>query len=176
MAAMSQMQMHYLQEEDRFLLRMNTVTEEEYRFWLTRRFIQVFYPLLNNTLYASPEIKQQTDPVNKEAILAFQQEDAKSQVEYDTTFSSTPKTYPLGKRPLLISKASIKTKSENDYHLRLSTFDNKGLHFSLDKNLLHILTTLILDALPIADWQLSLNSHSKVDQDKSLWQGSNLLN
>ncbi len=172
MASMSQMQMHYLEEEDRFLLRMNTVTEEEYRFWLTRRFIQVFYPLLNNTLYSAPEIKRQVDPVNKDAVFSFQQESAKNQVEYGATFSSTPKTYPLGENPLLISKASIKSNADNGYDLRLSTADDRGLYFSLDQNLLHILTTLILDSLPIANWQLTL----KEDSDILLSQGSNLLN
>ncbi len=172
MTSMSQMQMHYFEEEDRFLLRMNTITEEEYRFWLTRRFIQIFYPLLNTALYSDPEIKRQVDPVNKDAILSFQQQNAKNQVEYGSTFSTTPKTYPLGEMPLLISKASIKSNADNGYDLRLSTADDRGLYFSLDQNLLHILTTLILDSLPIADWQLVL----KEDNDMHLPERSTLLN
>ena len=176
MSSMSQMQMHYLEEEDRFLLRMNTVTEEEYRFWLTRRFIQIFYPLLSNTLYSDPEIKRQLDPANKDAVLSFQQQNAKNQVEYGATFSSAPKTYPLGENPLLISKASIKSNADNSYDLKLSTKDNKGLYFTLDQNLLHILTTLILDALPKADWQLVLDNDLGASSDMHLLQKSNLLN
>lgn len=176
MAAISQIQMRYLQEEDRFLLRMNTFDEEEYRFWFTRRFIKIFYPFLNKTLYETPEIKQQRDPLHKKAMLSFQEENAKNQVEYGATFAATPKTYPLGENPLLVCKTSLKPLGESNYHLKLSTSDDQGLGFSLDQNLLHILATLILDTLLSADWQLSFENHPQADSDTDLLSGSHLLN
>ena len=174
MAAMSQMQIRYNQEEDRFLLRMNTVAQEEFRFWLTRRFTALFYPLLSNTLKSSPEVKKQATPVNKEAVLSFQKEKAQSKVQYNTVFEPTPKTYPLGEKPLLISHASIKNRDTNNYLLKLSSPDNLGIDFALDQNLLHVLTNLINDALPKTDWQLAIKKDAQVEQNTK--ETSPLLN
>ena len=176
MTAISQIQMRYLQEEDRFLLRMNTLDESEYRFWFTRRFIKAFYPLLTNTLYATPEIKQQRDPLHKKVMLSFQEENAKNQVEYGTTFATTPKTYPLGKNPLLVCKASIKPLADNNYQLQLRASDDQGLSFTLGQDLLHILAKLILDTLLTTDWQLSFENHLQADSNAELFSGSHLLN
>ncbi|HIO92537.1 MAG TPA: hypothetical protein EYG68_06800 [Leucothrix mucor] len=167
MAAMSQMQIRYNQEEDRFLLRMNTVAQEEFRFWLTRRFTALFHPLLSNSLQSSPEVKKQAAPINKEAVLSFQKEKAQSKVQYNTTFEPSPKKYPLGEQPLLISSASIKNKGKNNYLLQLSSPDNTGIDFALDQNLLHVLTGLITDALPKTNWQLEFETESKESVEKS---------
>ena len=164
MAAMSQMQIRYNLEEDRFLLRMNTVAQEEFRFWLTRRFTALFCPLLSNTLTTSPEIKKHVAPETKKAVLSFQKEKAQSQVQYNTTFEPSPKTYPLGEQPLLISSASIKEKDKNNYLLKLSSPSNQGIDFVLDQSLLHVLSNLILDALPKTDWQLIIEKEAKIKE------------
>ena len=172
MSSLTQMQIRYIKEEDRLLLRMNTANQEEFRFWLTRHFTQLFYPLLEKTQHSSPEVKTQTTTSNKKAVLEFQQQKAKSQVQYNTTFAPTPKTYPLGDRPILISKASFKAKGENNYLLQMSATDNKGITFNLDQNLLHVFSALIIDTLPKTNWALDFE-HQKHPVSQS---SSNILN
>ena len=50
MATPAQIQIRYIQEEDRILMRLNTVAEEEYRFWLTHRFLIRLWPVLQDAL------------------------------------------------------------------------------------------------------------------------------
>ena len=113
-----------------------------------------FLPATQQHFKVIPRSKKQVAPINKEAVMSFQKEKAQSQVQYNTTFEPNPKTYPLGEQPLLISSASIKEKGENNYLLQLSSPNNQGIDFALDQNLLHVLTNLIVDALPKTDWQL----------------------
>lgn len=174
MAALTQMQLRYIHEEDRLLLRMNTSDEEEFRFWLTRRFTDVFYPLLEKTQQNSAEVQKQTTPHNKKAVLEFQEEKAKSEVTYNTTFASNPKTYPLGDQPLLITKASFEAKEGDYYVLQLSASDHQGVNFDVDQNLLHVFSGLIIDTLPKTNWQLVFETQATSDTE--LPTSSYLLN
>ncbi|QLQ33522.1 MAG: hypothetical protein HZT40_20145 [Candidatus Thiothrix singaporensis] len=65
MAAPSQIQARYVEEEDRILLRINTVADEEFRFWLTRRFLRRLSPVLQEGLMSSPTARQQLDYVSR---------------------------------------------------------------------------------------------------------------
>ena len=86
MAAPAQIQIRYIQEEDRILMRMNTVAEEEFRFWLTRRFLVRLWPVLQEALMSSPAVKQQQRLYSRQAIMAFEHERAQSKAQFNNPF------------------------------------------------------------------------------------------
>ena len=46
--SLSQMQMLYVSEEDRILFRVNSTSGEEFRFWLTRRYVLLLIKVLKD--------------------------------------------------------------------------------------------------------------------------------
>ena len=64
MTAINQLQMSYSPEEDRVLLRLNTTSAEEFRFWLTRRYCQLMVPALGAHRAAAPDVSNQVSPVS----------------------------------------------------------------------------------------------------------------
>ncbi|KPJ80691.1 MAG: hypothetical protein AMJ58_07785, partial [Gammaproteobacteria bacterium SG8_30] len=77
MAKLRQIQVRYLPDQDRILLRMNGAESEEYRMWVTRRYLAVLWPMLARFVAAEP-IVQQARPETRRAVLDFQREKALS--------------------------------------------------------------------------------------------------
>lgn len=156
MAKMSQIQVRYIEEEDRLLLRMNTMAEEEFRFWLTRRFTKAIWPLFQRALHETPTVKKQSLAPNKSVVLNFEHEEAQKSVDFKKSFKKEAKDFPLGEKPLLLNQASLKGKGNGSHTLSLKAVDNKGIEFVLDQRLMHVITKVIRDSMKNTDWALDL--------------------
>lgn len=153
MAAPSQIQIRYIQEEDRILMRMNTVAEEEFRFWLTRRFLLRLWPVLQEALMSSPAVKQHSDFSSRQAIMAFEHERAQSKAAFNNPFREADKL-PLGKAPLLVVKAGFHHQGNGSLQLALKDTAEKGIDLTLTHDLLHLLCKLLDDAAQQSDWKM----------------------
>lgn len=174
MSGLSQMQVSFIDIEDRILLRMNTVTHEEFRFWLTRRFISRLFPVMSETIQARPEIASQQTSSNREAVMDFQRDQVTQDADFSTPFEDDkPETsYPLGKEAMLVVKGNLLQKSENNFELSLKDKNNKGIDFSFNTDTLYLLQKLLQDTLPKADWGLYLKpkqtSVTTMDEHRTL--------
>lgn len=170
MANLSQLQMRYDEEEDRLLLRINTSADEEFRFWLTRRFIITLWPLLQAGLMSSPDIKQRSTQQNKAAVLNFEHEKAQKDVDYSATFKTEPQTLPLGEEPLLLNRASLKPLDNTlgIHTLHLQATDDRGVEFVLDQRLMHILTRVVIDSLKNTQWGLKLGIAPTINSEQAI--------
>jgi hypothetical protein len=153
MAAPSQIQIRYIQEEDRILMRMNTVAGEEFRFWLTRRFLLRLWPVLQESLLSSPAAKQYSDPASRQAIMAFEHERAQSKAAFDNPFRDSDKL-PLGKEPLLVVKAGFRHQDNGSLQIALKNAAEKGVDLTLSHDVLHLLCKLLDDAAQQSEWKL----------------------
>ncbi len=154
MAAPSQIQIRYIQEEDRILMRMNTVADEEFRFWLTRRFLLRLWPVLQEALMSSPAVKQHSDLSSRQAIMAFEHERAQSKAEFNNPFRESD-NLPLGKSPLLVVKAGFRHLDNGSLKLALKDTAEKGVDLNLTHELLHLLCKLLDDAAQQSEWKMS---------------------
>jgi len=152
MASLSQMQVAYDAAQDRLMLRVNTTAKEEFRFWLTRRFTQGLWPLLQKGLRANPAVAQQPSNETREAVLDFQQEAAVEKVDMQRPFQEKAAVFPLGEEAVLLTKAQLKVKKEGGYLLSMHAVDGKGVNFNLDNNLLHMMSKVLVDILPKTGW------------------------
>ena len=59
MSQIAQVQITFAAAEDRLLMRMTTNAREEFRFWLTRRFVAALRPHLGKSLSSRPRISTQ---------------------------------------------------------------------------------------------------------------------
>ncbi len=153
MAAPSQLQARYLPEEDRISLRMNTVAQEEFRFWLTRRFLVRMWPVLQEGLMSSPVVRQQSDPVSRQTVMEFEHEKAKTKAEFNAPFQAAP-NLPLGEEALLIVQANFRHLPNGDFFLSVKDNHGKGIDLTLTRDLLHLLCQILDDAAQRSDWDL----------------------
>ncbi len=154
MAAPAQIQIRYIQEEDRILMRMNTVAEEEFRFWLTRRFLVRLWPVLQEALMSSPSVKQHSDYHSRQAIMAFEHERAQSKAAFNHPFREAD-NLPLGKDPLLVVKAGFRHQDNGSLKLALKDNADKGIELILTNDLLHLLCKLLDDAAQQSEWKMT---------------------
>lgn len=153
MAAPSQLQARYLPEEDRISLRMNTVAQEEFRFWLTRRFLTRMWPVLQDGLMSSPVARQQADPLSRQAVVEFEHEQAQAKAQFNAPFQTTSHL-PLGATPLLVVQANFRHLPNGDFFLNLKNNTGHGIDLTLTRDLLHLLCQLLDDAAQLSDWDL----------------------
>ncbi|RTZ61658.1 MAG: hypothetical protein DSZ33_00605, partial [Gammaproteobacteria bacterium] len=134
------------------VLRVNTTSKEEFRFWLTRRFTQGLWPLLQKGLRANPDVVQQSSAETRKAVLDFQQEAATQKMDTARPFKEQPTNFPLGDENILLTRAQMKVKKEGGYLLSMNSVDGKGVNFNLDNNVLHMLSKILVDILPKTGW------------------------
>ena len=54
MAKLSQIQVSFAPAEDRLLLRVSTDEHTEFQFWLTRRYVRLLWPILEQMVAVTP--------------------------------------------------------------------------------------------------------------------------
>ncbi len=153
MAAPAQIQARYVQEEDRILLRLNTVANEEFRFWLTRRFALRLWPVLQDALLSTPVATRQTSLTARQAIVAFEHEAAKSKAQFNTHFRDMD-NLPLGETPLLVTQSGFRRETNGNFFLSLHNQQKQGISLSLTTDLLHLFCKLLEDATRQSDWAI----------------------
>jgi len=152
MSGLSQLQVFYDASQDRLVLRVNTTSKEEFRFWLTRRFTQGLWPLLQKGLRANPDVAQQPSTETRKAVLDFQQDAATRSMDTERPFREQPTNFPLGEENILLTRAQLKVRKEGGYLLSMNSVDGKGVNFNLDNNVLHMLSKMLVDILPKTGW------------------------
>lgn len=153
-AAPAQIQIRYIQEEDRILMRINTVASEEFRFWLTRRFLVRLWPVLQEALMSSPAVKQHSDYSSRQAIVAFEHERAQSKAAFNNPFREVD-NLPLGKDPLLVVKAGFRHQTNGALQIAFKDNHEKGVDLNLSNEILHLLCKLLDDAAQQSDWKMT---------------------
>ena len=109
-----QVNVSYSGEQDRLLIRINSLGGEEFRAWLTRRLTLRLLPHLGRT--AQEQIARQVPPPapgtplpqQREQLLQnFQKEAAAYQGDFQTPFREQAATLPLGQEPLLVTELTF---------------------------------------------------------------------
>jgi len=151
-----QIQIRFEPEQDRLLLRVNTQTGAELRYWLTRRIVKRLLPVLSRTLESADEkVVTQPTPEARKAVSEFRREEALSQSDFSKPFQEQATHTPLGEEPILVSKVSIR-RTEQGLLLRLFPKDGQALNLMLQERVLHTLCELIRRGVRLADWDLEV--------------------
>jgi len=159
MAELSQIQISFSETEDRFLLRISTTDNEEFRFWITRRFTSHLFPLMIETIQAIPDVAAQTNTETRDAVMDFQREQATQGADFSTPFSNKNQqtVYPLGEQAVLVAKGTLLQQSENLFNLSLKDVNDLGIDFSFNTDILYLLHKLLHDSLQRTNWGLSFS-------------------
>ena len=157
-----QVNVSYVVEQDRLLIRINSQGGEEFRIWLTRRFGLQLMPALEHSSQeqlcaqlpaldpAAPQDKQRQQMVRN-----FQAEAAAYQGDYQTPFRDQPSALPLGEEPLLVTE--IKLSPLREGKLETALFEKlphrqREMQLVMDVTLTQGLLQLLHQAIKGSGW------------------------
>ena len=151
-----QINLDFIPEHDRLLLRVSTEDQLEVRLWLTRRALRLLWPLLVQMLRASPGIASQSNPQARDALVGMQHEQALGRANFGKPFEEVPREMPLGAEPILVARIRSKRDADGSPVLTLLPQQGQGIHLALDETLLHSLCKLLQNAVAKSDWDIAL--------------------
>ena len=155
--AIHQIQMRHDELQDRVFLRVSTTEGNEFRFWLTRRFVGRFWELLLKMLEQDRPVRQQVDPATKQSVMSMQHEGFSQQANFSKPYEQREYTFPLGTDPILVARADGVLKEDGNYLLRLHPHQGPGIDMTMDARLMHVFAKLLIDATAHAGWALQLS-------------------
>ena len=155
-----QLNVSHNDRQDRLLLRLNTQTAEEFRFWLTRRLTLRLLPALQQAVgrAESSQANMVAPDATSQQILTELKRDAfMQQADFKTPFVEQPQQLPLGDEPMLVTDVQLSFQPSG----LLLTLQDKGspsgnvqtCQLHLQATLVHGLIHLIGQAVAKADWQ-----------------------
>lgn len=153
----------YVPEEDRILLRLNTSTHTEYRFWVTRRYLTLFWRVGLRILdrFSGPAAAGRgAELAHLTHVEMTRRADTKTPYEEGREF-------PLGEAPLLLARITHLPRPLPHQGLRLEPAHGQGIDINVDERLTHILLRLLRDAATRAEWGLDLSVAATSDTPPS---------
>jgi hypothetical protein len=164
-----QLQVSYVMEQDRILVRLNTRAGEELRLWLTRRMVKNLFPRINEVaseLVASQSLDSRHDGADTRALTQFKKQESLQKADFSTPFDSQATAWPLGDAPLLATTLHITPRE--DGALRIVFEENiaqatasRSFEVTLGQDLLHGFLHLLESALQHADWGIGLDQEER---------------
>lgn len=129
--------------QDRLLLRVATGADEEYRAWLTRRFLSKLWPHLAKRALPPPA------PATAAP--------AAPGGNFEEPFHDDQATYPLGSKPLLVSEVKFDVRSDGGFDLTLRESRERSFQLDLSSELLQALCAMLRAGAATAKWDLALD-------------------
>lgn len=157
MPQLHQIQIRYVPQEDRILLRIKTTDRSEFRFWLTRRYVKLLWPVMVKMLEADQRVQLQTNAEARSAVLSFQHEKAITEGDFSTKFNDDAASLPLGELPVVLAKIQLKRTGEGSNVLCLHPESGSGIDLAMKETLLHSFSKLLKDAVKVSEWDIQLN-------------------
>jgi len=145
----------FISEQDRLLLRVRSSDDAEYRFWITRRYLALLWPMLMKMADAFSSRKAPGDPLTRNALAELAHGEAVSKADFDSAYQDGS-LFPLGEEPILLARITVKPLEGNTQTLTLLPQQGQGINLELDERLVHVLARLLQEAAAVAEWGLSL--------------------
>ncbi len=167
------MQLTYVPTEDRLLFRMNTKTRQEFRFWMTRRYVGILWNSLTNIISDAEKSKKKeetfspVDPLVESTKTEIKHKEMISKSDFKTEYQES--TYlPLGEQPSLLFSVAIKPHPSGQALLCMHPEKGQGVELALNEQIVHSLCKLIAETTEKAGWKLELRfTDLKSDEDSS---------
>ncbi len=157
-----QVNVSYVAEQDRLLIRINSQGGEEFRIWLTRRLGLQLLPVLQRSSDAQLQAQLgQPDPAappsqqRQQLMRSFQKEAQVYQGDYQTPFRDQATALPLGEEPLLVTELKLTPMAEGKLQMILLEKLPQGqrdMQMVMDVTLTQGLIRLLHQAIQASAW------------------------
>ncbi|MCP4111017.1 MAG: hypothetical protein GY749_36750 [Desulfobacteraceae bacterium] len=150
-----QFNIQFSPEEDRIIFRLNTVNKEEFRFFFTRRFVKLLWPVLLKLLENGYKaIAPEKSHVAKD-LLEFEHDSVVSKADFTQKYSENVQTYPLGEDIILLNGIKVKQNPKGNV-LCFFASKGKGIEFQVDNTFLHTFCEILNNVVKKAGWDMKL--------------------
>jgi len=130
-------------------MRLSTQDREEFRFWLTRRFVKVLRTHLSKSLSTQARIQVQADPAAKRELLNFEKGQTVQAEDFKTPYKAQDKSLPL-----VLTRFRLQPRDNGSIVLTVGPERGDGIDLALNPHLVHSFIALMDNALKAADWNL----------------------
>lgn len=141
--------------QDRMLLRIRSNDDAEYRFWLTRRYLALLWPILMKMADDFSALKT-SDPLTRNTLAELAHGEAVGKADFASQYKEGS-LFPLGEQPVLLARITVKPLQGSTQTLTLLPQEGQGINLDLDERLVHVLARLLQQAAVVAEWGLSLD-------------------
>jgi hypothetical protein len=162
MGQLKQMQIVFVPVEDRLMFRVNTSNRQEFRFWMTRRYVGILWKAVLDMLRKRhvaekpPEVAEKEAPLEA-AILSMEHQKAVEKADFKTEYQESS-YLPLGESPTLLAKVAVKVSPDQEVPLLcMHPEKGEGIEIALNDQILHSMCRLLSDCAKQADWELKLD-------------------
>lgn len=145
----------YVSGQDRLLLRVRSSDDAEFRFWITRRYLALLWPMLMKMADAFSGRKAPGDPLTRSALAELAHGEAVGKADFGSAYQDGS-LFPLGEEPILLARITVKPLAGNTQTLSLLPQQGQGINLELDEKLVHVLARLLQEAANAAEWGLNL--------------------
>lgn len=152
-----QIRVEFDAEQDRLRMFISTSDGAEVRAWLTRRYVNLLWPLLLRLAEeVSPRIAGQANPDARKALLGMEHAEATSRADFSKPYERVPRSMPLGEAPILMTKIQTSRDPRGLPVVTMNPSQGQGVSLTLDKVLLHSVCRLLQTSVAKSDWGLDL--------------------
>jgi hypothetical protein len=150
---LNHLELSYSPEQDRLILRIGTTTDEIIQLFFTRRFVFVFWPVLQQAIgvLKSEYISKTASDKSKSKLSGT---GAISHKEESLTSNEDLLT---GEKIVLITSFSLNYKSWDITEFSFTGIDGIVVTLNLNRGLIDSLSDLIEQILPKIEWDIDLN-------------------
>jgi hypothetical protein len=134
--------------QDRLTLRVATQANEEFRVWITRRYLRELWPHLVAMLAGHLAARPQA-PAEKPA--------GEPAASFEQPFKEDNPSFPLGSTPLLASEATLTASGEGLARLILREGRERSFTLNVNGELLQALCAMLRKSAEQAGWGLALD-------------------
>ena len=154
-----QLNVSHHERQDRLLLRFNTQTAEEFRFWLTRRMALRLVPAPEQTIGRLESTQARVmapDPASLQILTELKRDAFMQKADFKTPYVEQAQKLPLGDEPMLVTDVQLQLQGAGV----LVTLQDKGAspgpaqvcQLNLQASLVHGLVHLLRQAMDKAQW------------------------
>lgn len=140
--------------QDRILLRIRASDGAEYRFWITRRYMLLLWPILMK-MADGFSARKAADPLTRSTLAELAHGEAVNQADFSSQYQEGTQ-FPLGEEPVLLARISLRPVAGDIQTLVLLPNEGQGVNLDLDEKLVHIVARLLQQTVTAAEWGLNL--------------------
>lgn len=160
-----QINLNYLQEEDRILLRASFRGADgplqEVRAWLTRRMVRRFWEAMVRALETQVALDKPQAAHAKTEILGMEHEASlarnREQGSFTAPYETSARILPLGEDPILIASMTFNLAPGKPVRINLAPAAGTGFEIALPRDAVHGFCKLLVDTVERSDWDLDLH-------------------
>lgn len=152
-----QLNLSYIADQDRLLLRVGLSDNSELTVWLTYRITRMIWQLLNVEAHLPSANSIQTHTPPQQAVQQFQQEVQTTEALQKMDFQSpyTPRQEAVNEQPMLVTNVLLHNQDGKPQGLEMPCLEGINVRINLNQELILALCNMLQLSCKEAAWELT---------------------